>query len=141
MSCGSDEATGDGDGGGGTLDGGGSGGMEGGVVRDADSAATTGDLGAACITDAECGDGMICITRDNVDTLGGAPPSGLCTAACPCEETADGLICSDDVCLEHSANAYCVPFTTGDTGYCLEGCAMDQGLTPKCHDRIEFVCT
>ncbi|HVJ16403.1 MAG TPA: hypothetical protein VM686_13270, partial [Polyangiaceae bacterium] len=112
-----------------------------GVVRDADSATTTGELGRDCITDAECGEGLICVTRDDVDTLGGAPPKGLCTAACPCEDGADGTICSDDPCLEFSANAYCIPFTAGDTGYCLEGCAFDQGLTPKCHDRIESVCT
>jgi len=128
VSCGSDEATGENNGGG-TLDGGGSGGMEGGVIRDGDSAVPTGEIGRACVTDAECGDGLTCVPRDDVDTLGGAPPNGLCTVACE----------NDDVCLEYSQNAWCVGFDNGN--YCLEGCEVDSGLGVKCHDRADFLCT
>ncbi len=130
VSCGGDdEATGDGNrGGGGTIDGGGSGGTAGSTTTP-DAPVTTGELGRDCITDAECGEGLICIARDDVDTLGGAPPGGLCTLACD----------SDDICLEHSSNAWCAGFDNG--AYCLEGCLIDAGLAEKCHGRIDFVCS
>ncbi|HVJ18698.1 MAG TPA: hypothetical protein VM686_24925, partial [Polyangiaceae bacterium] len=92
----------------------------------------TADLGRDCITDAECGQGLICVARDDVATLGGAPPGGLCTAACA----------TDNDCLTISANGWCIPFTSDASGgYCLEGCAMDAGLNPKCHNRIDMVCS
>jgi hypothetical protein len=128
VSCGSDEATGDGSGGGGTIPGGGSSGMDSGIREDTGTGATSGNIGRACATDAECGEGMLCISRTDTETLGGAPPKGLCTVACS----------THDTCLEFSSDAWCVEYDNG--GYCLEGCLMDQEPAVKCHDRLDFVC-
>ncbi len=130
VSCGSDEATGDDDGGG-II--GGSGGMEGGVVRD--SGTTDDRLGRACATDAECGDtGLICVKADDPALGGGAPPRGLCTTPCT----------TDDICLEYAPDAYCVPFGARNSdAYCLEACTTGAGLDTagKCHAREEFACS
>ncbi|HEV8245323.1 MAG TPA: hypothetical protein VGP93_06130, partial [Polyangiaceae bacterium] len=135
VSCGSDEATGGGHGGGGLIGSGGGGGMDGGIIRDSGSDAGTGKLGQACATDSECGDsGLICIKRDDPVLGGGAPPKGLCTTPCT----------QDDTCLEFASDAYCVAFGARNSdGYCIEGCTAGSALgsEDKCHAREEFVCT
>ncbi|HEY4106387.1 MAG TPA: hypothetical protein VGM44_20950 [Polyangiaceae bacterium] len=127
VSCGSDETTGGGSGGG--LISGGSGGS-GGAVNRGGSGGTgpISALGASCTSDAECGTGLICLPPSDPDV---GPANGLCTAACTTNGDCDAL----------STGAGCVQFASNS--YCLEGCAQgDPGpdLSVKCHGRLDEAC-
>ncbi len=92
-------------------------------------ATSTIALGRACATDAECGDGLYCITAADPSLAGESPPKGLCTVACK----------ADDTCLQYAGSAYCVPF--GSAAYCLQGCTTGPTLEAKCQEREEAICS
>lgn len=97
-------------------------------------------LGAPCTSSSACNDsaapGLICITPTQALLNGGAPPKGLCTAACAPEDA--------NACAAFGDGALCwVPDTeTPDEGYCVEACAFGAppAGTEKCHGRAEFAC-
>jgi hypothetical protein len=90
-------------------------------------------FGVTCETDADCADGLTCLTEDSSDWLGGGAPSGYCSLDCK----ADPQICSTydplGVCL--------VASDTGNS-YCFEGCFQGEPFEgeTKCHDRQDLVC-
>lgn len=87
-------------------------------------------LGSSCRADADCASGLTCITADS-QTLGGAPPGGLCTLKCS----------ADADCTAFADGAYCVAFDADQKiTYCLEGCTTGQAGAPKCNERPDFAC-
>jgi hypothetical protein len=142
-SCGKDEGTGDGPG---TVIGGSAGsagsagnpGRAGGGTGGGGATSAT-KLGQACVNDSQCVDpaapGLTCITATDTKLGNGAPPKGLCTAACTP---------NTDDCSQYGAGSLCYPFGNDtDSGYCVEGCsfgAPDLGEAKKCHSRPEFAC-
>jgi hypothetical protein len=140
-SCGSDEATGGSGAGGGALIGEGgandSSGRGGGAVGRAGSgsgggsvAASSGLLGSTCSVDADCGDGLTCLTPDSTALGSGGPSNGLCTLAC----TTNGE------CAAVETGAACVGFA--NNSYCLESCEQGEpvDINTKCQGRPDFVC-
>lgn len=91
-----------------------------------------GKLGADCSTAADCVAGLLCIAPTDLVLADGAPPHGLCTAACTDSEACDAL----------STGALCVPYGETDAGYCMQGCAF--GNPPlgqlKCQGRTDQAC-
>ena len=139
-SCGSDEATG---GGGGGAAGGGLIGASGkaGAVGRAGSGGGTGTgtgtapmLGAICGADADCGDGLICLTADGGKLGGASPGNGLCTASCTADTDCDAL----------QTGAGCVNFgtTTAPEPYCLQTCTQGEpaDISTKCQGRVDVAC-
>jgi hypothetical protein len=148
VSCGKDEGGNDGDGmilggeGGSTAGSSGNPGRAGGGSTNGGSGGSSGvitssALGMFCSSDADCNDpaapGLTCVT--NADDLGnGAPPNGLCTAACTVE--------TDDCEAKFGTGAVCFPFNANNSdGYCVEGCITGSDPPGKCHDRPDFACT
>jgi hypothetical protein len=90
-------------------------------------------LGAPCSADTDCGGApLVCLLSNGLPDRSG-PPGGLCTLPCT----------SDDECLEHASNAYCVGFantTDGLVSYCVEGCDVGPTSAPKCDLRADFAC-
>jgi len=133
-SCGSDEATGGGTGGGNIISGGGrSGGA--GRAGSGGGASVVSALGAECAADADCGAGLICAKPNGTTFGGGGPSNGMCTM--PCEP-------GGTECDSLKAGAECFDFSTTDTpkGYCLDSCELGPPLdvTSKCAGRSDFVC-
>jgi hypothetical protein len=127
--CGDEEGGGKGGSGGGVLEAGaaGSGGTAGGG-----GITILPDLGAACTSDADCGDGTTCVPPDSIDLLGAGPANGMCTIEC----TGDPEICTRHgaLCLGNSRLK----------SFCFEGCTFAQppsGTNVKCHSRSEMACT
>ena len=99
------------------------------------STVSGGKLGRACINDVDCrapaDTALKCITATSTELGPGAPPKGLCTAACA----------TDDDCSAHGPGAICYPFSD-QASYCIEACQFGQPALgeAKCHNRAEFAC-
>ena len=141
VSCGSDEVTGGGTGGGlitGGSSSGGAGGKGGAVGRGGTggtAAANTSALGQQCTADADCGTGLTCVlpTDPNVGAA-----NGLCTVACAnngeCDDISPGSACVNFADATASSPA---------VAYCLEGCTQGApaDITTKCHGRPDEACS
>jgi hypothetical protein len=139
VSCGSDEVTGGGVGGG-LITGAGNGGAAGkggGAVGRGGSSGTGGSsslvstLGQSCALDSDCGGGLTCLLPNN-DSLGtGGPANGACSL--PCTQNSD--------CTAVEAGAGCVSFD-GTTGFCFQSCVLGDvpDITTKCQGRPDFLC-
>ncbi|MFZ5897388.1 MAG: hypothetical protein ACOY0T_40415 [Myxococcota bacterium] len=124
-SCGSDELTGKGAGGGGVIGGaagaaGAAGrGGGGGAGGTAGAPAKSTNLGKACVNDSGCGAAPVyCYTGTDV-------PQGFCTADClddsDCEKISSGSMCAGQ--------------------FCIQGCEVGAAsLTQKCQGRDDFTC-
>lgn len=134
-SCGGDEATGAGSGGGeagaagsaGVTGGGTSGtGGTGGTSGTSGTSGTTGGtggtsamVGTECASDDDCGSLELgCWPAE------AGPPGGMCTAECVSDADCQGID-SNSVCLD---------------GLCFEGCVLGSTLGGKCDDRLDQVC-
>src|SRR5688572_11882472 len=69
-------------------------------------------VGRACTQDAQCGDGLRCLTSSANDFLGGGAPNGYCTINC--EEDAQ--------CSAIDRASACVVPVPGAAGLCLRTC-------------------
>ncbi len=85
---------------------------------------TATKLGAACVSDGECGPGLSCVRHDSGQFLGGGPAKGYCT-----------IPCSDDATCSILANGALCATTFG---YCFQGC--DTQDPSGCHSRPEVEC-
>lgn len=114
---------------------GGTGGGTGGSVSSGGSSGSGGTppataaIGAACESDTDCGDGLLCLTATSGTFGGESPAHGMCTASCTVDADCGG-------------NAYCVPFDeAGTVSYCIEACETGTAGEPKCHERPGVACT
>lgn len=136
-SCGgSDEGTvsSAGSGGGGVIPGGGRAGTTGraGATGSSGSTGNVGTgLGATCASNAQCDDGLVCITPDSTELGDGGPSLGMCTLACT--STAD--------CAAVATGSACFEVGT-DKGYCFASCVQGEATvqTDKCLGRPDFAC-
>jgi hypothetical protein len=89
----------------------------------------TGTVGAPCLGPPDCAAGLSCITATDPRLAGGAPPHGMCSAACQSDQDCPG------------ANAFCYPVSDA-TGYCVEGCEFGPAPlgSKKCQNRPDFAC-
>jgi hypothetical protein len=102
----------------------------------------SGLIGAACTSEADCREGLDCLTSESRLIAGQGPSAGICLARCVPEH---------DFCQELDARSKCtVLYDSGtpsekldDVAYCLPGCEL--GTQPneldKCRSRIDLVCT
>lgn len=95
-----------------------------------------GRLGRRCVSDAACGDGMVCVTSDSTLIGGQGPAKGICTADC------SGF---GNTCANFGPDAVCIRFD-GGAAFCMEGCSFGpRALTTfessKCHGRPEMACS
>lgn len=90
-------------------------------------------VGRTCTEDAQCGEGLECLTSEE-DTafFGGGIANGYCSKPCTALEE----------CTEIDGVAECVLNGSGDTGYCIRTCASrDPAPTEsKCLGRQDLVC-
>jgi hypothetical protein len=140
--CSSDDG-GSGGSGGGLVEGGAATGG-GGTAGKSGSGATGGTggakqtkLGAACASDAECGEGLTCLESNSGLMEGESPAKGYCTTTCT-----DG----GGECTPFGEKSLCVNY--GSASYCLEGCefgptgTIGGAFDPlKCHGRMEVACS
>jgi hypothetical protein len=89
---------------------------------------TTLPFGDPCDTDADCADGMSCLSPTGTDWFGGGPSFGYCTV--PCAE-------DPAVCAQYT-NAICVQGSSAAEAYCFEGCS--RGPVAKCDGRVDVAC-
>jgi hypothetical protein len=128
--CG-DDATGPSGAGGGVVGTGGKGGS-GGTGGGTDATISKSNLGRACTSDTQCGEGLTCVTEVGGSVL----PGGLCTK--PCAGVQDALS-SDAYCAEEAPGAICVGLASGDANaYCLQGCTV--GTDTSCFGREDAAC-
>jgi hypothetical protein len=130
-----------GNGGSGGVGNGGSGGVGNGGSGGGGTGATGGsgpnpNLGRQCVTQAECGTGLTCITASSGAFAGEGPAKGMCTADC----TVDPNVCTD-----LDPTGICLDFGQG-TSFCMEGCSFGPDTSTqfdpnKCHGRQEVACT
>jgi len=87
-----------------------------------------------CSSDAQCGEGMVCITAGSTKFGGSGPSQGMCTMACDTNDQCDLL----------KPGSACANFGTEDDpiGYCLDSCVTGEVDDPstKCAGRSDFVC-
>lgn len=117
----------------GLLDGGGAGG----------AAASTGGaggvgnskaLGLACASDADCQDGLMCLTSTSGAIDSASPAHGICTM--PCGSTSDTTTCK-----RISGDATCFPVSSTEA-YCFAGCKLGTPFfgDVKCQQRPDLAC-
>jgi hypothetical protein len=100
----------------------------------------SGLTGAACESDANCREGLTCVTKDQELVLGEGPSAGICLAPC--------IPGHDILCTGVEAKAKCVVLddkgtatTSDDTAYCMLGCNIGDTKDPdKCRSRDDMVC-
>jgi hypothetical protein len=102
---------------------------------------TSGLIGAACTSAANCRPGFDCLTSDSGLINGEGPSAGICLAKCLPEH---------DFCKDLDARSKCIVLSDGgtpndkldDVSYCLPGCQL--GTQPneldKCRNRVDLVC-
>ncbi|MEJ7731922.1 MAG: hypothetical protein WKG00_22270 [Polyangiaceae bacterium] len=61
-------------------------------------------LGNTCISDGDCGTGLICITSDSTEFDGGGPSEGYCSKTCSTDDDCPG---TGSACLDAGAESYC----------------------------------
>ena len=100
-----------------------------------------GGLGDRCDGDADCNDGLRCVTEDSdefepFDGVVGGPARGFCSVEC-----------SDDpaICLDFDPTSLCGTVNSDETAYCFQGCSFGPPTSgafqaTKCHGRTEFAC-
>ncbi|MBK7586084.1 MAG: hypothetical protein IPI67_38605 [Myxococcales bacterium] len=94
-------------------------------------------LGAVCSADADCGEGLTCLTATSTQIVGQGPAGGLCTKAC----AADPTVCAS---IKPSAKCIGFPDQASTTRFCLEQCDFgDPGTAKasKCHGRVDMGCS
>jgi hypothetical protein len=89
-------------------------------------------LGNTCISDGDCGTGLICITSDSTEFDGGGPSEGYCSKTCSTDDDCPG---ASSACLDAGAGSYC-----------FRGCEYGpEGLgdfdPDKCFGRADVRCT
>lgn len=101
-------------------------------------------LGAACVSNADCGaEGLTCLGADQDLGLGlAAVPGGLCTATCStdaeCQAFGRGAVCAK---LTEAPLAPDLGSVTTAPRYCMAGCAPGApGGASKCHARGDLSC-
>jgi hypothetical protein len=137
-SCGSDEATGTGGTGGGSILGGGRAGSVGRAGSGGSGGNSVGavpTLGATCGSDLDCGAGLTCITADSTALGSGGPSLGMCTKTCATDTDCDAL----------ETGAGCINFgtTAAPKPYCVEACTQGGDSTAfdtKCQGRADVAC-
>lgn len=89
------------------------------------------NLGQACDTAADCGEGFTCMTQDSNDFLEGGPPGGFCTTPCT----------GDVECLGVDSESFCLPLTETEA-YCVPTCTPGDALLGeiKCGGRLDMAC-
>lgn len=113
----------------------------GGATSSGGGGPTTGNgdaLGSTCTSDAQCGDGLVCITANSGKFGGQGPSKGMCTKAC------DATAKTNAECDGFKAGAICADFgtETEPAGYCIDSCTTGDvaDLTTKCSGRSDFLC-
>lgn len=91
----------------------------------------TSNLQRACDDDADCGEGLTCMTSTGDAFLGGGPANGMCTAACT----------ADIDCLAIDSNGLCLQLTDTEA-YCLSSCTPGDDVLSgvKCGGRQDMAC-
>jgi hypothetical protein len=112
------------------------GGLDSGAGADASSdAAAPSDaapFGAFCDSDAECEDGLTCLTAEGSEWLGGGPAGGYCSLSCAQDPT---------ICQQKYPNSMCITGSGGEK-FCFEACQHGDSLFggEKCHSRVNSAC-
>lgn len=127
--------------GGGAGTGSGAVGAGGSISTPTNPALEDGGLGDRCDGDADCSDGLKCVTEESDDfelfpDVLGAPARGFCTVECATDP---------GVCLDFDPTGLCGTVNSDDTAYCFQGCSFGPSTSgafqaSKCHGRTEFSC-
>jgi hypothetical protein len=93
-------------------------------------------VGRPCRADADCGEGLQCITTESNDFAGfGGVAGGYCTKGCNLETTAEDCAAVDPA-------SDCLGFDEGGNGLCFRTCQTGNPLAneQKCLGRPDLVC-
>ncbi len=104
-----------------------------GLPSSMDLGMTPASLGMECETDADCGDGVTCLTEDE-DFTPGIIAGGFCTIRC--EQDPEFACGSAGLCGTATQGT---DDTADDIGYCYDFC-LYTGLEAKCDDELNRVC-
>lgn len=97
-------------------------------------------LGAPCITDADCGPLLHCLTSSSKTIFAEGPANGLCVADCAKDTAACDTIDPSSTCRTFDDNGT-TNSTSDDVAYCMRGCTTGtpSGIE-KCLDRPDVAC-
>jgi len=101
----------------------------------------SGLTGANCEDDADCRDGLFCLTSSSSAVRGEGPSGGSCVADCARDESVCEALDADTTCvlLDDGGTASVLD----DVAFCLQKCTLGPAAKSddKCRARVDQVCS